>query len=106
MIILSGGENVSPEELENKFDYYDFVAEVMVYDDDDVICADIFPNSDAVKGLSEQELTNMIKDAVKEINKSMSAAKAIRRIRLRDTEFEKTTSKKIIRKQSAHGKII
>ena len=106
LIILSGGENVSPEELENKFDNYDFVAEVMVYDDDDVICADIFPNSDAVKGLSEQELTNMIKDAVKEINKSMSAAKAIRRIRLRDTEFEKTTSKKIIRKQSAHGKII
>ena len=106
LIILSGGENVSPEELENKFDNYDFVAEVMVYDDDDVICADIFPNSDAVKGLSEQELVNMIKDAVKEINKSMSAAKGIRRIRLRDTEFEKTTSKKIIRKQSAHGKII
>lgn len=106
LIILSGGENVSPEEIENKFDGYDFVAEVMVYDDEDVLCAEIFPNKDVCGNMTEEELKKLAKDTVAEINKSMSASKAIRRIRLRDAEFEKTTSKKIIRKQSVHGTAI
>ena len=40
------------------------------------------------------------------INKSLSTAKAIRRIRIRNTEFEKTTSKKIKRSQSVKGEIL
>lgn len=106
LIILSGGENVSPEELENKFDGLDIVAEVMVYDDDDVLCAEIFPNPDVCKTMQAEELKKLIKDAVAGINKSLPASKALRRIRLRDAEFEKTTSRKIIRAQSVHGKII
>ncbi len=106
LIILSGGENVSPEELENKFDDLDFVSEVMVYDDDDVLCAEIFPSSEVSAKLSEEELVKLIKDAVGKINKTLPSSKAMRRIRLRDSEFEKTTSKKIIRNQTGHGKII
>lgn len=106
LIILSGGENVSPEELENKFDGLDFVAEVMVYDDDDVLCAEIFPNPDVCGKMSQEELVKLLKDAVAGINKTLPASKAMRRIRLRDVEFEKTTSKKIIRNQSVHGKSI
>ena len=106
LIILSGGENVSPEELENKFADLDFVSEVMVYDDDDTVCAEIFPNSDICGNMSEEELIKLIKSSVSDINKTMSSSKVIRRIRLRGEEFEKTTSKKIIRKQSVHGKVI
>lgn len=106
LIILSGGENVSPEELENKFDELDFVAEVMVYDDDDVLCAEIFPNPDVCGKMSEEELVKLLKDAVAGINKTLPASKMMRRIRLRDAEFEKTTSKKIIRNQSVRGKTI
>lgn len=106
LIILSGGENVSPEELENKFDELDFVAEVMVYDDDDVLCAEIFPNPDVCGKMPEEELVKLLKDAVAGINKTLPASKMMRRIRLRDAEFEKTTSKKLIRSQSVHGKAI
>lgn len=106
LIILSGDENVSPEELENKLDELDFVAEVMVYDDDDVLCAEIFPNPDVCVKMPEEELVKLLKDAVAGINKTLPASKMMRRIRLRDAEFEKTTSKKLIRSQSVHGKAI
>ncbi|MGN1339874.1 MAG: AMP-binding protein, partial [Oscillospiraceae bacterium] len=106
LIILSGGENVSPEELENKFDGLDIVAEVMVYDDDDVLCAEIFPNKDICGGMPEEELAKLLEDELAKINRTLPASKAMRRIRLRDAEFDKTTSKKMIRNQTTHGKII
>lgn len=106
LIILSGGENVSPEELENKFDGLDIVSEVMVYDDDDVLCAEIFPNKDICGSMPEEELIKLIKEELVKINKTLPASKAMRRVRLRDAEFEKTTSKKLIRNQTSHGKII
>ncbi len=77
----------------------------MVYDDDDVLCAEIVPNPD-VCGKMPEELVKLLKDTVAGINKTLPASKMMRRIRLRDAEFEKTTSKKIIRNQSVHGKAI
>ena len=56
--------------------------------------------------MPEERLVKLLKDAVAGINKSLPASKAMRRIRLRDAEFEKTTIKKIIRNQSVHGKTI
>ena len=106
LIILSGGENVSPEEPENKFDGLDIVSEVMVYDDDDVLCAEIFPNKDVCGNMPEEDLVKLLKDELAKINKTLPASKAMRRIRLRDAEFEKTTSKKIVRNQSEYGKIV
>lgn len=82
------------------------MAEVMVYDGDDVLCAEIFPNPDLCGKMPEEELEKLVKDAVAGINKTLPASKMMRRIRLRDAEFEKTTSKKIIRNQSVHGKAI
>lgn len=104
LIILSNGENVSPEELENKFAGLDYISEILVYSDDSVICAEIFPNAELYPDNSVVE--KMFRETVDSINKTVPPAKAVRRLRIRDTEFEKTTSKKIIRNQSSHGWII
>ncbi len=104
LIILSNGENVSPEELENKFAGLDYISEILVYSDDSVICAEIFPNAELYPDNSVVE--KMFRETVDSINKTVPPAKAVRRMRIRDTEFEKTTSKKIIRNQSSHGWII
>ena len=77
-----------------------------MYDDDDVLCAEIFPNPDVCGKMPEEELVKLLKDAVAGINNTLPASKMMRRIRLRDAEFEKTTSKKLIRSQSVHGKAI
>ena len=106
LIILSNGENVSPEELENKFAGSDYISEILVYSDDSVICAEIFPNTDLYPDCSGEELERKFREAVDRINKTVPPAKAVRRLRIRDTEFEKTTSKKIVRRQSVQGRII
>lgn len=104
LIILSNGENVSPEELENKFAGLDYISEILVYSDDSVICAEIFPNTELYP--DDSFIEKMFRETVDNINKTVPPAKAVRRLRIRDTEFEKTTSKKIIRNQSSHGWII
>lgn len=104
LIILSNGENVSPEELENKFSGADIISEVMVYTEDELICAEIFPNKEYADTLPDPNAE--IKALVDKINKTMPSSKAIHRIRVRTVEFDKTTSKKIIRNQSQKGEII
>ena len=106
LIILSNGENVSPEELENKFAEYDVVGDVLVYSEDNVITAEFFPAAEAAKNLSEAEIEEKLLEAVDSVNKTVTSAKAIRRVLMRDSEFEKTTSKKIKRSQSVQGRRI
>lgn len=106
LIILSNGENVSPEELENKFAEYDVVGDVLVYSEDNVITAEFFPAAEAAKNLSEAEIEEKLLEAVDRVNKTVTSAKAIRRVLIRDSEFEKTTSKKIKRRQSVQGRRI
>lgn len=106
LIILSNGENVSPEEIENKFAGCDFISELLVYSEDGVITAEVFPNADYCKDMSDEEIDTLFKNTVLEINDSLISAKRVHRMRVRDKEFEKTTSKKIIRKQSEHGRIV
>lgn len=106
LIILSNGENVSPEELENKFAEYDVVGDVLVYSEDSVITAEFFPAADAAKNLSAAEIEEKLLEAVDSVNKTVTSAKTIRRVLMRDSEFEKTTSKKIKRSQSVQGRRI
>ncbi|MDE5564475.1 MAG: AMP-binding protein, partial [Oscillospiraceae bacterium] len=103
LIILSNGENVSPEELENKFAGTDYIAEVLVYTEDSVICAEIFPDQNVCAGWTAEELAAKFHETVDDINKTVTSAKAIRRLRIRETEFDKTTSKKIRRNQAVQG---
>lgn len=104
LIILSNGENVSPEELENKFAGTDYIAEVLVYTEDQVICAEIFPDPNVCAEWTAQELEQRFHETVDAINRTVTSAKAIRRLRIRETEFDKTTSKKIRRKQPVQGR--
>ena len=93
LIILSNGENVSAEELENKFDGVDEVAEIVVYGKDDVITAEIYPNPD----MSESETQAAIEKKIEEINAGIPMYKRINQTIFRDEPFEKTSSHKIKR---------
>lgn len=106
LIILSNGENVSPEEVENKFAGKDIITEVLVYAEDGVITAEIYPNQDYCAGMSREEIAAELTALIKKINTTLTSSKTIRRIRIRDVEFDKTTSKKIKRAQSTKGELI
>lgn len=107
VIVTKNGKNIFPEEIEYLLQEHPFIQEVVVYgvqsrkNDDIIVKAEIFPNYDNIKetlgDISEEELTKAIKGAVEENNDKMPAYKRVKRIKLRQEEFEKTTTRKIRR---------
>lgn len=93
LIILSNGENVSPEELENLLLDYELVKEVLVYAENEVITAEIFPNSE----LDFEDIQKQLQDIVEACNRKLPPYKRIQRLKNRQTEFPKTTTQKIKR---------
>lgn len=91
LIILSNGENVSPEELERDFEKNEAVREVMVYGDEGIIIAEIYPEDNYT---DDQDYFQRL---MRQVNRSRPLYKQIGKVILRDTEFPKNTSKKIIR---------
>ena len=88
LIILSGGENVSPEEIESKLYGNPSIKECMVYQKKDRIYADIYAPE-----LTEDE----VKDYVMALNKTMPIYKRINHVEYKDSELEKTAIGKIKR---------
>ena len=91
LIILSNGENISPEELENDFQIDPGVNEVLVYEKDSKIIAEIFPEEEF---MGNQEYFDAL---MAKVNEGRPAYKQIAAVKLREEEFIKNTSKKIIR---------
>lgn len=104
LIILSNGKNVYPEEIENEISRIYGVNEVVVYEglnkdgsSKDCIVAEIYPDFDALKLHGITDPQKHFKDGVNEINKRSAPYKKVQIVKIRDVEFEKNTSKKIIR---------
>ena len=93
LIILSNGENVSPEELENEISLIEDIEEVVVYAENNVITAEIYSEK------LNEDVKQKIKNQINEYNKTLENYKRINNIVFRETPFDKTTSKKIIRKR-------
>ena len=102
IIILSNGKNIYPEEIEQYLAKIEDIAECVVIgkeneSGDVVITAVIYPNMDRYKDAQMQEIHDDLKAKINEVNKQLPIFKQIREIQLRDTEFEKTPSRKIKR---------
>lgn len=92
LICLSNGKNVSPEELEDKLSRIEYVKEVLVFEKNNKICAELFLNEE-----DYPDARARIKGDIDEFNRNMPLFKNIGKFTLRDTEFPKTTTLKIVR---------
>ena len=102
LIILSNGKNIFPEELEEHLSHEEIVCESVVIGRENLegniaITAVIYPNPELTEGLSAEEIEAKVKEAVQNTNKRLPTFKHIQSFEVRDTEFEKTTTKKIKR---------
>lgn len=104
MIILSNGKNVYPEEIESEIYRIDGVSEVIVYSGEskakknkEVIVAEIFPDFELLKSKGIENAQVYFNNEVKKINGKMVSYKAVKMVKVRDEEFKKNTSKKILR---------
>ena len=97
LIITKNGENVSPEELENTLSTNRLVGEVLVRENKGVIEAEIYPDQDYVKKKRIKDVRAALQDVIDEYNRGAAPQKKIYSLIVRDTEFEKTTTRKIKR---------
>lgn len=93
LIILSNGENISPEELEELLLEHELVQEVLVYAEDGAITAEVFPDSEVCSA----DVQKRLQEAMDTCNRSLPMYKRIQRLKIRQTEFSKTTTQKIKR---------
>ncbi|MBR5308669.1 MAG: AMP-binding protein [Clostridia bacterium] len=102
VIVLENGKNVFPEEIEEYLSNIETIAESVVVGRRDgesvVLTAIVFPAFDKFeKGTDIDTIAASIKASVNTLNKKLPGFKQVRNIELRQTEFEKTTSRKIKR---------
>lgn len=107
VIVTKNGKNIFPEEVEYALLRSKYIEETVVYGTvdkrtgDTIVRAEIFPNYSEIEEefgeMSEDGLRDFLKAAVDEANETMPAYKRVKRFKVRDVEFEKTTTRKIKR---------
>ncbi len=109
VIVTKNGKNIYPEEVEYYLNNHPFVAESMVFgeedDDEDgtAVAAKIYPDTEAIteklknKAPTREEIMRLIGDVVREVNKKLPKYKHIKNYDVRENEFIKTTTNKIRR---------
>ena len=104
LIILSNGKNVYPEEIEADLQKVEGVTEVVVYageskvqKDKITIVAEIFPDADLMAHKGITDMQKYFEEQIAQLNAKMPPYKAVKRVKLRDVEFQKNTSRKITR---------
>ncbi len=104
VIVLPGGKNVFPEEIEEYLSPVELIEECVVLgreaDGDVLVTAIVYPNAEVAKGKgldTPEKLQAAVKDEIRAINRRLVGFKQIRRVEFRDEPFEKTSTRKIKR---------
>ena len=99
LILGPSGQNIYPEEIEDKINNMPYVAESLVVDREGQLVALIFPDFEKGKqdGLDAEAVKQIVLDNRTELNKQLPAYSRIIKIELRDEEFEKTPKRSIRR---------
>ena len=97
LIILSNGENISPEEIEGKLALNDMIGEIIVTGEDNLLTARIYPEQELAVNMSEEEVTAALQKILDAYNKTQPTYKQLSRLVVRKNPFFKNASRKIIR---------
>ena len=103
LIVLGNGKNIYPEEIENYIYSIPYVKEVVVKSLKDesgsekALCAEAYLDQDALTDMNISNPPEALKRDITALFNKLPSYKHIQKIIIRDTEFDKTTSKKIKR---------
>lgn len=99
MILGASGQNIYPEEIEAKLNNLPCVMESLVIDKDGKLIALVYPDYETVDamGVEMSDLSSIMEENRKTLNKMVAPYESISAIRLYPTEFEKTPKRSIKR---------
>ena len=99
MLLGPNGQNIYPEEIEDKLNSMAMVNESIVIQSEDKLVALVHPDMEEVNnlGFTDEDLENIMEQNRKELNLQMPSFAKVSRIKLHNQEFEKTAKKSIKR---------
>jgi long-chain acyl-CoA synthetase len=97
MLLGASGQNIYPEEIEDKFNSMPMVSESVVIQQGDKLVALVYPDHDEQMNFTREELEDIMEQNRKDLNEQLPAYSRISAIRLHDEEFQKTPKKSIKR---------
>lgn len=103
LIILSNGENVSPESIEEPFYKCAALKDCLVKEDqlngENVIAIEIYPQMPAFEGKPWEEVEAFFRKLVDDINETLPSTHRISKVTVRKEDFKRTGSLKVSRNQ-------
>ena len=99
MLLGSNGQNIYPEEIEDKLNSQPYVVESVVVQRGEKLVGLVFPDLDELKaqGLSMHDLDQLMKQNLQELNQQIPTYAKVSALEMRESEFEKTPKKSIKR---------
>jgi long-chain acyl-CoA synthetase len=99
MILSANGQNIYPEEIEDRLNVQPYVVESVVVERDKRIVALVYPDYDRVsqESMDENDLAKLMEENRIKLNLMLPLYSRISRIELRKNEFEKTPKRSIKR---------
>lgn len=99
MLLGANGQNIYPEEIEDKLNSLALVAESVVVQKGDKLVALVHPDYDEAQtlNLGNNELADIMEQNRQELNSMIPAYSKVSEIRIHEEEFEKTPKKSIKR---------
>ena len=99
MLLGANGQNIYPEEIEDKLNSMMLVVESLIIQKGDKLAALIYPDYDEAKslGFSKEDLQHVMEQNMLELNQMIPSYSKVSAFKLQDEEFEKTPKKSIKR---------
>ena len=97
MLLGANGQNVYPEEIEDKLNSMAMVSESVVVQRGDKLVALVYPDKDEIVNFSQEELSDIMEQNRQELNNQLPVYSRIAAIELHEEEFAKTPKKSIKR---------
>ena len=103
LIILSNGENVSPESIEEPFYKCDALRDCLVREEivdvEPVIAIEILPQPAFAEGKTAEEINAFFRKVVDDVNATLPTTHRVRKVTVRSEDFKRTGSLKVSRNQ-------
>ncbi|NLZ96364.1 MAG: long-chain fatty acid--CoA ligase [Bacteroidales bacterium] len=99
MILSASGQNIYPEEIEEKLNSLSSVQESLAIEEDGKVVALIYPDENVMKAkqIKPESYQSYFENKIKEVNENLASYSQIRLFYLKDEEFDKTPKRSIRR---------
>lgn len=108
VIVLSSGENVSPAEIEKYFYDIDEIQDCLLYAETvngkEILTLEVLPRTTVIKAKGIIDVDAYLRAEIEKVNAKLPSFERVNKVIIRDTDFVRSPSMKIVRNQNGNDK--